>query len=313
MNYKVITPVTTEPVTLAEAKLHLRVTSDSFAGDVKTTQSITPGSHAIAADYSLAGAAVNVRGFAAIVTLNAGACGAGGSVTAKIQESDDNANWQDVAGGAFSTVTEATDNAVQELSYAGVKQYIRVVATVAGAACAFSADVVTKTGDATEDALIKGLITAAREYCEGVTRRALASQTIEAYLNCFPRENRIELPRPPLQSVTSVKYKNSAGSEKTLAENTDYLVDAESNVGGLVLPYGKSWPSFTAYPVNPIKIRFIAGYFSENPIPKSIKQAMLLLIGHWYEHREAVISATVSKEIEFAVKALLALWKAGWF
>ena len=312
-SYKVITAVTTEPVTLAEAKLHLRLTSSAFDEDITTSQSIAPGSHNTAVAYTLVGAAVDILGYTTLVSLNAGACGTGGSVAAKIQESDDNLVWQDFTGGAFTTVTEANDNAVQELAYTGVKQYIRVVATVAGAACSFSADVVTKTGDAEENTLIEALITAAREYCEGYTRRALATQTIEAYLHCFPWNDRFELLMPPLQSVTSVKYKDSDGIETTMTAGTDYIVDTESDVGGIVLSYGSSWPSFTPYPLHPIKVRYVAGYNSTNPVPKTIKQAMLLLIGHWYANREAVLLGTISKEIEFAVKALLSLWRAGWF
>ena len=35
------------------------------------------------------------------------------------------------------------------------------------------------------------------------------------------------------------------------------------------------------------------------------KEACLLLIGHWYEHREAVVLGTPPSEVPFAVKALL--------
>jgi len=154
------------------------------------------------------------------------------------------------------------------------------------------------------------LITAAREYCEGFTGRALATQTIEAYLDRFPCGG-IELPCAPLQSVTSVKYKDSAGTETTMTANTDYIADDESNIGRIVLPYGKSWPSFTPYSVNPIKIRYVAGYYASDPIPRSIKQAILLLIGHWYANREA--TGNVGGQIEFAVKALLSMHRVRWW
>jgi uncharacterized phiE125 gp8 family phage protein len=313
MKYKVYTAVTTEPVSLAEAKLHLRLTSETFSGDTATYQSIKPGSQSVVASYGLVGTAIDVLGKTAIVNLNAGACGTGGSVAAKIQESDDNTNWSDFTGGGFTTVTEANDNAIQEKEYTGTKQYIRVVATVAVIACSFSVDVVVKSGDSTEDNLLSVLITAAREYCEGYTGRALATQTIEAYLDEFPCGDCIELPRPPLQSVTSVKYTDSAGTETTMTVTTQYLVDADSDVGRIVLPYGVSWPSFTEYPVNPIKIKYVCGYYASNLIPKSIKQAMLLLIGHWYANREAVLTGSISKEIEFAVKALLSMYRVRWF
>lgn len=162
-----------------------------------------------------------------------------------------------------------------------------------------------------EDTLILSLITAAREYCENVTGRALATQELEHYLDRFPSSNEIEIPYPPLQSIENVSYTDSNGNETIMAEGTDYLVDTDSTVGRVVLPYGKSWATATLNTVNPIKIRYTAGY---TVIPKTIKQAMLLLIGHWYENREATAeSRYVKGEIDFAVKALLSQYRVRWF
>jgi uncharacterized phiE125 gp8 family phage protein len=110
--------------------------------------------------------------------------------------------------------------------------------------------------DTTENNKLTALITAAREYCEMYTRRALATQTVEAYLDYFSGCS-IELPMPPLQSVTSIKYTNSAGAETTMP-TADYIVDTDSAPGRIVLPYGRTWPAFVPYTSNPIKITFIA-------------------------------------------------------
>lgn len=302
MDTKVITAVTTEPLTLAEVKLHLRLTSETFAGDTTIYQSIAPNIHEVS---TVTGTAVDVLGKQSIINLNSGTCA--GSVAAKVQHSDDSTTWSDFS--SFITVTEANDNAVQTIEYTGIKQYVRVAATVTVDSCSFSADVVVKSGDATEDNLLTALITGAREYCEGYTGLALATQTREAYPEKFPCVNEIEIPYPPLQSVTSVKYTDSAGSETTLTENTDYIVDTDSLVGRIVLPYAETWPTATLNTVNPIKIRYVAGYTTD--IPKSIKIAMLLLIGHWYANREAC--GPVAPQIEFAVKALLSMYRVRWF
>jgi len=148
------------------------------------------------------------------------------------------------------------------------------------------------SADTTEDELLSRLIIAAREYCENYTGRALSTQTIELLLNEFPAKDRIQLPKPPLIGVTSVKYKDNDGIETTLS-SSEYIVDADSQIGEIVLAYGKSWPSFTPYPSNPIRIRYEAGYTA---LPESIKQAMLLLVGHWHENREAVLTGDRFKE-----------------
>lgn len=161
------------------------------------------------------------------------------------------------------------------------------------------------TSDTTEDSLITNLITSAREYCENYTGRALATQTIEMLLDSFSSSS-IELPMPPLQSITSVKYKDSDGAETTM-DAADYIVDTDSDVGRIVLPYGSSWPSFVPYPANPIRIRYVGGYTTA---PKTIKQAMLLLIGYWYANRDMI--GSVDPDTAFAVKALLSQYRVRW-
>ncbi len=155
-----------------------------------------------------------------------------------------------------------------------------------------------------DDNLISGLIKSAREYCENFQNRAYYTQTLELTLDNFPSNNYIILPRPPLQSVTSIKYKDSDGNETTL-DQSKYIVDTDSEPGKVVLAYGESWPSFTPYPTGAVKIQYVAGYDDIASIPQMVKQAMLLLIGHWYENREATVAGTISREIEFAVHALL--------
>ncbi|MEW5921571.1 MAG: head-tail connector protein [Bacillota bacterium] len=155
-----------------------------------------------------------------------------------------------------------------------------------------------------EDVLITALITAAREYCEGFQNRACITQTWDLWLDSFPSEDYIRIPLPPLQSVASVKYYGTDNAEYTMAA-ADYFVDNKSEPGRLVLAYGKSWPSTTLRPVNGIVVRFTAGHGDATNVPQAIKQAMLLLIGHWYANREAVLTGSISKEIEFAVKSLL--------
>lgn len=304
--YKIITPPTVEPITLAEVKKQLRIDSTDFGDNIITSQSIPPGSHAIAATYSLVGSSVDVLGTQAVIVLSSGTNGAGGKVDVKIQEADVVTTFTDWVGGAFAQVTEATDNATYEIQYTGSKQFIRVVSTVAAAACEFGVSIIASAATSIEDDLISGFITAAREYGEDVTRRALATQTIEMVLDDFPCTEDIEIDMPPLQSITSVKYKDSAGTETTLAETTGYLVDIDQPVGRIVLPYGLSWPAFTPYPVNAVRIRCIVGYTTD--IPKILKNALMLHVGLMWKYRDAAIPDSDMN----AVRRLYQSRKTGW-
>lgn len=157
---------------------------------------------------------------------------------------------------------------------------------------------------ADDDALISTLITAAREYCEAFQNRAYITQTWQLWLDAWPEGREIKLPKPPLQRVNGIRYYGEDGIEYILPSE-DYFVDTQSEPGRVVLAPGKSWPGIALRPTNGVVVEFVAGYGNATAVPQRVKQAILLLVGHWYEHREAVITATVAKELEFTVQALL--------
>lgn len=155
-----------------------------------------------------------------------------------------------------------------------------------------------------EDTFITSLIVAAREYCEKYSNRACITQTWYLWLDSFPCSDSISLPLPPLQSVASIKYYDTDNAESTIS-NGDYFVDPVSEPGRISLAYGKRWPGIVLRPVNGVCIEFVCGYGLAVAVPQGIKQAILLLVGHWYGNREAAGAGSVSKEIEFAVSSLL--------
>lgn len=156
-----------------------------------------------------------------------------------------------------------------------------------------------------DDALITGLITAAREYVESVSGWTLFTTTWRMILDDWPSQPFIVLPRPPLQSVTSVVYVDSQDNTNTWP-TTEYVVETDRTPGRIHLVYGKSWPTATLRPASPITITFTAGWPSVSQIPQRYKQAVLLLLGHWYENREAVVvSGAVPKQLSLAVDSLL--------
>ena len=241
-----------------------------------------------ATGYYLIGAGVDVLGKTAIVNLNAGTVGASGTVEAKIQESDDNTTYTDWTGGAFTLVNAANDNAIQEKAYTGTKQYIRAIVRVLVAACEFGVDIIVNAAETAEDDLLTDIIYTAREHIEDITRRALLTQTWDYYLDEFPSGDSFKLPFGNLQSVTHIKYTDSDGDQTTMTENTDYIVETNGDqCGRIVLAYGESWPSFTAYPSNPIVVRFVCGWTTAALVPYKIKSAMKMICADLYSNREA--------------------------
>jgi uncharacterized phiE125 gp8 family phage protein len=163
-----------------------------------------------------------------------------------------------------------------------------------------------------DNALLATLISVARDMCERIAWRAFLTQTIELWLDAWPASNAILLPRPPLQSVTKVEYYDTDDVKATLASSV-YTVDTISEPGKLWLKHDQAWPATSLREHNAICVTYVAGWTNPVDVPQSARQAMLLLIGHWYENRESVLVGTISKPIEFGVQALLGVNRTNQF
>ena len=165
-----------------------------------------------------------------------------------------------------------------------------------------------RVDSADEDTFITALIVAARQYWELHHGRALVTQTLELVLDAWPCGSTISLPRPPLQRVVSITYVDANGQTVTLAA-TDYVVAKRSVLGRVVLKDGKAWPSVTMQAAEAITVRFETGYGSAAAVPQLTKQGMLLLVGHLYENREAVVvnDQVDIREVPLTVQTIIEL------
>lgn len=182
-----------------------------------------------------------------------------------------------------------------------------------------------------EDDLIAGLIQAAREYVESYTRKTMIYTTYRFTLDCFPGASTwtpfatsepIELPRQPVAQIAAsgsysyamprIRYYDTDSVQQTLTyAGEDFELDLGANPPSLRLfPY-TYWPIAEYYRANAVEIDFVAGYGSTSAsVPASLIAAMKLLIGHWYENRQAV-AAGFGAEVPLAVESLLRLNCAG--
>lgn len=167
--------------------------------------------------------------------------------------------------------------------------------------------------DIADDALIMALLRAAVRHVETFTGRALITQTWRLTLDRWPsrsllddqlwegvREaaelveatNFIEIPKPPLRSVTSFKVFDTTDTGAEVA-STVYFVDTEGEPGRVGLRFGQVWPSTTLRPHNGIQIAFVAGYGDDaNGVPDDILAGLRLLLAHFYENRAVCDQAT---------------------
>ena len=141
-----------------------------------------------------------------------------------------------------------------------------------------------------EDSYISGLAQAAREHLEDTYNRTLVNTTWDYFRDSFPDgHGTIDLPRPPLVSVTSVKYTTVTSTTAQTLAATSYIVDTNSEPGRIALKDGEAWPTDDLRDVGGVEVRYIAGYATlATGVPQAARHYIRLLSGHWYTHREAV-------------------------
>lgn len=164
-----------------------------------------------------------------------------------------------------------------------------------------------------DDALLLSFGVMARESLEIETARQFLTATYVMALDMFPggfmRQagswsywDGIRVPRPPLQSVTSITYTDTAGATQTLATSV-YGVDIYSEPGRIYLKPSQIWPSTYDVP-NAVLITFVAGWTDTTKMPQALKQAIKLWTADAYENREASAEKSLT-EIPLGVRRLV--------
>jgi len=184
-----------------------------------------------------------------------------------------------------------------------------------------------------DDSLLSGLIAAATEMAQRHTQRQFVTAQLVMTFDRFPgrifdhfrgsieavnREgydwgnfvdrSSIRLSRPPVQSVQSIVYLDQSGTLVTLPTSV-YELDNTREPARVGLKPSQFWPS-TARSLSAVKVNYTAGYGAATAVPQAIKQAILLLVGSWYENREE-IAAVEMKPIPRGAEALLDMYCFG--
>ncbi len=167
----------------------------------------------------------------------------------------------------------------------------------------------TEYGQHPDDDLIDLYIDAATGAAEDYLQRYLAQRSVRLKRDDFPTENAegeviIDLPVYPVISVDSISYVDLAGATQTL---TGYEVDSERIPARIRIIE----PPDVKKGLSGLTIDLTVGYgsgtspASADLIPSSIKQAVLLMVGQMYEHRENVVVGQGATEVPMAFQYLL--------
>lgn len=148
-----------------------------------------------------------------------------------------------------------------------------------------------------EDLLIQSMIQAAREECEERTKLSFITQTWTITFTKFPIGG-VELPRPPMGSITSVEYRDANDSWNNFSGYSVDLLEAPCRV------YLTESAPQTSNLKDAWRIVYKTGYGDDScDVPESLKNAILLKIKALYEKEGD------SKHLHDAANSILDLLK----
>lgn len=154
-----------------------------------------------------------------------------------------------------------------------------------------------------EDVLLTSLMLTSRLHIEAALGLAMITQSWMLVLDRWPGDGSVDIPIAPLQAITAVRVRNAAGNASVIAP-TSYLVDIASKPPRLVL--NTAAPPLPQRVANGIEIDVTAGFGANAAsVPAPLKHAILMLVAHWYEHRDPVEIGSAAVRIPDAVNDLI--------
>ena len=165
-----------------------------------------------------------------------------------------------------------------------------------------------------EDALIAGLINAATRNAESITGTRITQAQVVKKFSQFSSEMILEW---PLISIDQIKYIDKTGTEQTLHDSVSspnatsavfqvvsrWQANLAQSKPYITLAYNQAWPETQTQP-EAVTVVYTSGY-NQTVIPDDIRQALLLMVGHLYANREAVVRGNIVNDLPLGYVELL--------
>jgi uncharacterized phiE125 gp8 family phage protein len=154
-----------------------------------------------------------------------------------------------------------------------------------------------------DDALVSSLVITSRLHIEAALGIALTSQQWTLVLDAWPARGAVAIPMRPVTEVSEVRLRAADGTPAVL-DPASYVLEGAGLPPRLVASNGPLPRPGRA--VGGIEIDFTAGFGADpDDVPEPIRQALKLLVAHWYEHREPIEIGSAATAIPAAVSDLL--------
>ena len=161
---------------------------------------------------------------------------------------------------------------------------------------------------AADDALIASVIITSRLHVEAALGLALITQGWSYFIEAWPKAREIILPLRPVQTLNAIRVYTDDTTYVTLPANTFALDGA--GLPARIVRTASTAPARPARATGGIEFNITAGFGpTAASVPAPIRQALLLLVTHWYEHRDPLEIGSPDTRIPSAVSTLLQPYK----
>jgi len=158
-----------------------------------------------------------------------------------------------------------------------------------------------------DDDVIAALIAGARIHVETQTRRALIAQSWRLTRDVWPTTGCLALLPVPVKTLDAVRVYKS--DETTLSlDLSGFTLDKSDAPARLAVVHGV--PPAPERPAAGIEIDITCGYGDASAdVPEPLRQAIRLLVAHWYENRGLIASGGEVAVLPQSAAALIAPYR----
>jgi uncharacterized phiE125 gp8 family phage protein len=167
-----------------------------------------------------------------------------------------------------------------------------------------------------QDGFLARAIKAARELIEGPDGAGLVLVASQWRMQLDDLAAELWIPMGPVIAIDNLQYLDTAGALQTIPP-ADYQWRPGRFEARIKPAYGQSWPPVHRQ-YDAVRVTFTAGFAGteqEPPslamIPEPLRIAMLMLIGHWHEHRETMAVGTFPTEVGYGFDELVNRYRVG--
>lgn len=152
--------------------------------------------------------------------------------------------------------------------------------------------------------LLIGAVMSHLDGAGGILGRALVSQTWADTASGFPVGDGFPVALAPLISVAEITYYD-ADNIRRIFDPGSYSAHSRFDGGYIKRAASVSWPA-TFVRDDAVTVTYVAGYGgAATDVPAAIRLAGLMLVAHWFQNREAVLTGTISASLPIGIERLL--------